>query len=562
MNERTAARASRVREQVGIITSRYWERLLAVDPLTATATGDERFDHLMPDPGPDGLAALISISEDALQASQQIEREHLDTEGRINLDILVTLARRFVNSVNLRVDHLEVVDPIYGPVNLLSDLATFQRADTPERLERYLERLARIPRYVEKITAVMREALDVGRVAPQLVVDRSIVQVRQILDQTVASSPSLSPVPKTNSPGREAVEDILRSAVLPAYETYLDALIEYRLHARKTVGLCYLPDGLRLYAALVEGSTTLPWDIDELHELGLLQLRCSQEERLEFVNRFGYADHGSMLKDHSASSGATLSPPEILALAEEQVRRGWRASIQFLGIKPSSECVVREVDSHRQSHTSLATYRYPSPDGSRPGALMVNTLAAQSRPIFTLAPVIFHEASPGHHFQASLEVERGQHEPFRTFGAMYTGFAFIEGWGVYSERLADEMGLYRDRYERLAMLNAQAWRAARLVVDTGIHAKGWSRDRALEMLADVGLPATEAAVEVDRYISRPAQALTYRVGQGEIESLRDSFHQAGFSDLDFHRKLLSFGSVPLATLRREFSRLSEIRTED
>jgi uncharacterized protein (DUF885 family) len=245
------------------------------------------------------------------------------------------------------------------------------------------------------------------------------------------------------------------------------------------------------------------------------------------------------------------SREEIVALARDQADRSWAAAPRYFGRLPDRNCEVRPIDAQREADQP-EHYISPSADGSRPGVYYVNTIDPTARPRHALATTTYHESNPGHHFQGALEVEAADRAAIRRFAADIVGMAFCEGWGLYSERLADEMGLYENEYERLGMLEMQAFRAARLVVDTGIHAFGWDRERAIDTLASSGIPGAVAVREVDRYVSIPGQALCYKLGQLEIERWRaDASRRPGFSLPEFHDRLLSLGSLPLPTLRRE-----------
>jgi uncharacterized protein (DUF885 family) len=227
----------------------------------------------------------------------------------------------------------------------------------------------------------------------------------------------------------------------------------------------------------------------------------------------------------------------------------------MFGRLPRANCEVRLVEAFREADMPFAFYNPPTQDGSRPGVYYVNGHALERKPRHHLATTTYHEASPGHHFQIALEQEFSERPPLRRFGGFLAGSAFTEGWGLYSERLADEMGLFLDQKERLGMLDMQGMRAARLVVDTGLHALGWSRDRAIATLEEAGVSRSDAEVETDRYVTMPGQALSYKIGQFEIERQRaDAAGRPGFSLPDFHDRLLSLGSLPLAALRRELAR--------
>ena len=212
------------------------------------------------------------------------------------------------------------------------------------------------------------------------------------------------------------------------------------------------------------------------------------------------------------------------------------------------------MEEFRERDMPPAFYYPPNADGSRPGIYYINLGDLEHRPLHMLAAISYHEANPGHHFQLSIEQEFAGRPALRRFGGILAGTAFAEGWGLYCERLAEEMGLYRDDYERLGMLGAQAWRAVRLIVDSGLHALGWDRTRAVELAMSAGLPRGTAEVEVDRYISWPGQALSYKVGQIELERLRAAATQRpGFSLTAFHDRILELGTLPLPALRRELS---------
>jgi uncharacterized protein (DUF885 family) len=243
-------------------------------------------------------------------------------------------------------------------------------------------------------------------------------------------------------------------------------------------------------------------------------------------------------------------------MAEEQVKRGWDASPRFFVRLPEDDCEVRAVEEFREADMPFAWYQPPSEDGSRIGIYYVNAYDLPGRPLHHLATTTYHEANPGHHFQITLEQEMQDRPRLRRFGGILAGSASVEGWGLYSERLADEMGLYEDDMERLGMLDGQAHRSARLVVDTGIHALGWSRDRSVAALEEAGVPHTDAVIETDRYITLPGQALSYKIGQLEIERWRREAAEregAEFSLKRFHDRLLALGSLPLAAMERELS---------
>ena len=537
------------------LIERYWEGLLATEPIIGTLIGDERFDHLLPDPGPEGRTARDRLHRGALAKLEAIPRDLPDEDARLGLDILEAIALRDLAALEHRTDRLWAVSHLWGPAGLIGELASLQRADTPERVERYVARLVGTPAFYDASIEVMREGVADGVTAPQIVVERAIAQTERVIDAGVEDSPALAPLGGSQDGSRAEVASAVEAHLLPALGRYLDALRAYLPSATQTLGLHALPGGDAMYAAQILSWTTLPLEATEVHELGLQDLAAIQEERREAASALGFADADAA--QAALLDEAFASPEELKAVAEDQVARCWAAAPSMFGRLPSTNCEVRLVEAFREADMPFAFYNPPTDDGSRPGVYYVNGHDLSGKPRHHLASTTYHEASPGHHFQIALEQEFRDRPPVRRFGGFLAGSAFIEGWGLYSERLADEMALFLDQKERLGMLDLQGMRAARLVVDTGLHALGWPRDRAIATLVEAGVSPSDAEVETDRYVTMPGQALSYKIGQFEIERQRAASAEregAGFSLKGFHDRLLSLGSLPLAALRRELER--------
>jgi uncharacterized protein (DUF885 family) len=536
------------------LVDRFWDELLEDEPLLGTVVGDERFDDRLPDPGEQGRARRERRSREALSELATLDRDALDETLRTTLDVMETVAAREIAEIGHRVDRLQVVSHLWGPGQLLAEIASYQRADTPERLERLMARLSATPDYYRAVGEVAREGARQGVTAPRIVVERTIAQVERLLEAPPEASPALAPVP-ADAAGRDRAIAVLRDVVAPALAGYLEVLRGYLPAATETIGLSALPDGEAIYAAEILGFTTLPLDPREVHELGLRDLQEIQEQRRRSAGILGFGSPEAAEAELAAGRLAG-SPDELVRLAEAQVAKGWEASSGYFGHLPSGNCEVRPVEAFRERDMPFAFYNPPSQDGTRRGVYYVNTYDLPHKPLHHLATTTYHEANPGHHLQTAIEQEMGERPALRRFGGTLAGAAFCEGWGLYSERLADEMGLFEDEAERLGMLDMQGMRAARLVVDTGIHALGWDRERSIAVLEDVGVPRVDAQIETDRYITMPGQALSYKIGQFEIERWRaDAQRAAGgaFSLSDFHDRLLSLGSLPLPALRRELA---------
>jgi uncharacterized protein (DUF885 family) len=533
------------------LADRYWEQMLELEPLVGTMVGDERFDDRLPDPSEAGRARNESIQRSALDELEQIDRGSLDVVLRTTLDLVESIAQRQLSDVEHRLDRLAVASHLWGPGQLLAELASMQRADTPERLERYVARLHAVPAYLSAIEETVEEGPRVGVTSPKVVAERAVHQVERLLEISPDDSPAISPVSEDPA-GAARVVEAVRDVVNPAYQKYLESLRGYLPHATDTIGLSSLPGGDAMYGAQILAWTTLPLRAQEVHDLGIERLARIQSEREEIASRLGFASAVEAIEAHAAAGGNTASSREaLLQLAREQVDRGWEAAPRFFGRIPSANCEVKLVEEFREADMPFAFYQSPTADGSRAGIYYVNAFDLPERPLHHLATTTYHEANPGHHFQLTIEQEIPDRPNIRRFGGIFAGSAFIEGWGLYSERLAHEMGLFLDDYERLGMLDAQAHRAARLVTDTGIHALGWSRDRSIAALEDAGVPHVDAVIEIDRYIALPGQALAYMIGMIEIERARDAATGGGASLQEFHDRLLGLGSLPLPALRRE-----------
>jgi len=532
------------------LAHRFWEGLLELEPWIGTYIGDERYDDKLPDPSEEGLAKKKDFFDKALADRSGVDGANLDVDLRTALDVLENGSRRELESIRWRMDRFAAVTHLFGPGNLLADLGSLQRADTPERVERYATRLSGIPKYLGAIAEVADGAVKAGQVAPGIVVDRAIGQIERLLSLDPEESPAMSPV--QGDEGRARVAKALREDVWPAYAGYLEALKRYRPAARDTIGLLALPDGDAMYATQILSYTTLPLEAKRVHEIGLEQLAKVQEERRQIAERLGFADPASAIADHTAGGENTATTrEEMLRVVEDQVRRSWDRAPDFFGRLPQQNCQVKKVEEFREDDMPGAFYQPGTADGSRLGVYFVNTGHLAARYLHQTATTSFHEANPGHHFQITIEMEFTDRLPLRRFGGFLVGDAFVEGWGLYSERLADEMGLFLDDYERLGMLEAQAFRACRLIVDTGIHALGWDRERAVLQMMEAGTSRPDAEIEVDRYISIPGQALAYMIGQLEIQRWRSDAAGRGTPLKEFHDRLMALGSLPLGVLERE-----------
>ena len=545
------------RSTVDALSERFWERTLELDPTIATFHGDERYADRLEDPSPAGRAKVRELMARTAAEASAIPVDGLSTEERITRDMLRVIGELRVEEDDQGLHQLRVVDQMGGPQQLLPQLTQFQPVDTPERLEAFIARLHAYPAFMAANADILREALGTGLTAPSIVTERTIAQIERMLEIPIEQAIVPSSVKGASDADRERIREIVRDVVYPADEAFLEVLSgKYRRASRQEPGIWSAPNGEAIYRTAIRSWTTLEMDPREIHQIGLDELETIEDERREIARAAGFGDdtagYRASLDADDANTPETKD--QLVQRAAEDLERAMAAAPRFFGRLPKAALDVRPVEEYKERDAPFAYYYPPAADGSRGGIYYANGYDLPSRKFTKLASTTYHEAAPGHHFQIALEMENERLNTFRRLGARAVGGAYVEGWGLYSERLADEMGLYRSEGEQFGMLDAQAWRAARLVVDTGLHALRWERQRSIDFLRDAGLSETDAVIETDRYICWPGQALTYKLGQRQIEKLRRELSErdgALFDLREFHDQVLGHGSLPLTTLARE-----------
>ena len=545
------------RSAVEALSERFWEGILELDPVTATFYGDERYADRLEDPSPAGRAKVREHMARTAAEAAAIPTDGLDTEERITRDMLQVIGELRVEEDDQGLHQLRVVDQMNGPQQLMPQLTQFQPVDTPERLEAFIARLRAYPAFMAANADILREALGTGLTAPSIVTERTIAQIERMLAIPIDEAIIPSSVQGASDADRDRIRDIVRDVVYPADAAFLETLRgEYRHASREEPGIWSAPNGDAIYRTAIRSWTTLDMDPSEIHQIGLDELETIEAERREIARAAGFGDDTAGYRASLDADDANTphTKQELVDRATEDIERAMAAAPTYFGTLPRAGLDVRPVEEYKEKDAPFAYYYPPAADGSRDGIYYANGYDLPSRKYTKLASTTYHEAAPGHHFQIALEMENPRLNTFRWLGSRIVGGAYVEGWGLYSERLADEMGLYRSEGERFGMLDAQAWRAARLVVDTGLHALRWERQRSIDFLRDAGLSETDAVIETDRYICWPGQALTYKLGQREIEKLRREISErdgARFDLREFHDQVLGHGSLPLATLARE-----------
>jgi len=458
-----------------------------------------------------------------------------------------------LEALRLRLDEI-AVDQMDGPQVWLPELLNWHPTDTQEHVDQLIARYRAFPRLLDQYLDNLGDGIRDGRTSPSIAVERVVAQLEALLATPVEDSP-LSGRGRLQSPELgKSLPQVVSESVIPAYRRLLAFLKDYP--ARQEPGIWSVTDGAEIYALLARQHTTTELTPQELHAIGREELEHIHDEMRAIMRDLGDGD--SSIREFTETltrdpNNLPTSREEILQASERLLEQAQAALPRAFGKLPRIACVVKPVEEFRERDAPAAYYFQPAADGSRPGTFYVNTFEPSARPRHTLPALAFHEGVPGHHLQIALGQEARGLPAFRRLSAGWLANAFVEGWALYTERLADELGLYPDQRARFGMLGYQAWRACRLVVDTGIHDQRWSRQKAIDFFFDnVGLTERETVNEVDRYIVWPGQALAYKVGQREIERARwDLQRQQGerFDLRVFHDALLGHAAVPLSTLR-------------
>ena len=545
--------------RIDAIANALWDRILALQPtaMTVYAPGNTEFDARLDDVSAAGRAAVLDVLQAAAAECDTVPEAEVGLEDRITRDIIHTVADLTAQGEALGYHHFRAIDHMEGPQATLGQLAVFQPSGTPEGLEAWLARLNAYATYMAQHIEVAREALAAGHTPARIVVEKAIglmeAQLATPLEQSVLVT--MSKVP--SEADRERIAAVVRDVVRPADERYLAMLRDEALPvSRELPGLCSARDGEEMYRFAIRQWTSLDIAPADVHQVGLDELAAIDEERRAIARAEGFGDDVAAYRAALAADAANqpASKEALVARATEDIERALAIAPTVFGRLPRAGNIVQPVEEYREKVMAFAFYYPPALDGSRPGIYYVNSYDLPSRLYSKLASTTYHEATPGHHFQIALEMEHPNLNSFRRLGARMVGGAYVEGWGLYSERLADELGLYRNAGERLGMLDAQAWRASRLIVDSGMHGLGWTRQQSIDWLLATGLSATDAQIETDRYIAWPGQALTYMLGMREIRRLRRELEARDGDRFDlraFHDAVIGHGSLPLATLARE-----------
>ncbi|TMQ52270.1 MAG: DUF885 domain-containing protein [Candidatus Eisenbacteria bacterium] len=542
----------------------YWEGQLKAHPTMATSIGDRRYDDRLEDNTPAGIAAEERRLQWVLGRARPIDEKRLDPADRLTRSALIEDVQDQLAVASCHFEDWRV-DPLDGPqvdfMNLpdITTIATFKDA------QNYVARCKAMGRYMDVEIANLRSGLKKGRTVSVQPLSKALDELQALNGKPVEEWPLAQPLEKLHKDWtasqrewfRKELISTERVVVKPAMKRYQDFLrTEIAPHARPQdrAGLVALQGGADSYRKLIRVETSLDRSPEDLHRLGLAEVARIRKELSALGKKvLGTGDVARIQKKLRSDPAMHFkNAAEVEAKARQALARARAAIPRYFGLLPKAGCEVKVMGMHEAPNSTIAYYRNPAADGSRPGYYMINTYQPTTRPRYEAEALAFHESIPGHHLQIAIAQELTGVPEFRKHQGVT---AFVEGWGLYSERLADEMGLYSGDLDQIGMLSYDAWRACRLVVDTGIHSMGWSRKQAIDYMVDnTVLAENNIANEVDRYITWPAQALAYKCGQLEILRLREEAKQKlgrRFDIKKFHDAVLENGAVALPLLREQ-----------
>lgn len=538
-----------------------WQKELAADPQMANYLGDNRYNDRWTDMSAAAITRRHQHDLDTLAALQTIPRAALGSADRLNYDLFEREYKQRLAVWRFK-PHLYAINH-QGGIQTLSEITELLQFGSVRDYENWIARLRAVGPLIDQHIALLDEAVREKRTQPRAIMQRIPLQLALQNVARPEDSPFFAPFLRfpdsidaaTRARLAAAGRDAIEKSVLPAYARFTKAFQDRYLPAtRDSVGIFDTPDGRDFYRERIAYHTTSDkLSADEIHEIGLAEVARIRAEMLAIKDRVGFK--GSLREFfvflRTDPQFYYKTPQELFEGYRDITRRIDPNLPRVFSTLPKTPYGVRPIPATSAPNTTTAYYQGPATDGSRPGYYYVNLFRPEVRPKYEMEVLTAHESVPGHHLQIALAMEQADKPQFRR-NAGYT--AYVEGWGLYSESLGEELGLYRDPYSKFGQLTYDMWRAVRLVVDTGMHAKGWSRQQAIDFFLE-NAAKTEADIinEIDRYISWPGQALAYKIGQLRISSLRREAQTSlgeRFDLREFHAAVLSSGAVPLDVMEQ------------
>jgi uncharacterized protein (DUF885 family) len=552
------------RAQLNKLLADDWEYRLRSNPETATHAGDSRYNDILADYSLRAIEATLAHDKETLGRIEAIDTSGFPEQEKLNRELMVRSLRESIERFKFKSWEMPVsqFDGIHqGLAGMVSDTPFNSVKD----YENYLARLHQIPRVFDQVTANMQQGMKDHLMQPKYLLEKVAAQAQTIADDSVEASPFTQPVLKFPEAIPEADQARLRTAILAAVKNEVALAYakfatfvrnEYAPKGRTELGIWALPDGDARYRFAVRSMTTTDLTAEQIHQIGQTNVIEIENEMLKIARGQGYSDLKSFNQYiRTERSLYATSAKQLMNLYQHYTDQMYEKLPQLFGRLPKNKLVVVPMEAYRQPDAVPADYSIGAGDNSRPGRINVNEYEPQERLLLNVEAIAYHEGIPGHHLQFSIAQELPDLLPFRKYGVYYNSYA--EGWAFYSERLGKDVGFYQDPYSDYGRLEDEMWRAVRLVVDTGVHYKHWTREKMVEFFHQhTAMDEPNIQTEVDRYIAWPAQALSYKIGQMKILELRQQAKNAlgeKFDIRSFHDAVLDTGALPLDVLEQKIN---------
>ena len=562
-------RAQAESQRLNAIFDDYFEEYLKQNPLLATSIGDPRYnDRFVVSISPQAIAAEEKLQRDYLARVQTVDRSVLTGQDLLSYDVFKTARERAIEGFRFP-DELLPMNQFYSTPNSFAQLGSgngMQPFKTVQDYDNFLQRIDGFAAWTDQAIVNMREGTKRGYTLPKILAERTLPQLQAHIVPKAEDSLYWGPI--TNMPAdfppadRERLAQAYRAAietkVVPSYRKLHGFMRdEYVPKARLSHGMEGLPDGKAWYAYNVKRITTTDYTPEQIHQIGLDEVKRIHGEMAGVMKQVGFKGTlDEFFKFLNTDPQFFFDRREDLIAGYDVLRKRVNPQLpKLFEILPKADYEVRAVEPFREKSAAGGQYQAATEDGSRPGIFYANAYDLSARPKWAMEALSLHEANPGHHFQISIQREQQGLPKFRRFGG-YT--AYSEGWGLYAESLGPELGMYTDPYQYFGRLEGELWRAIRLVVDTGLHSKGWTREQVLAYM-DENSSAAEArrVAEAERYMAIPGQATAYKIGQLKISELRARAEKAlgpKFDVRKFHTAVLIDGALPLDVLEAKVDR--------
>ena len=552
------------RAQLNAVLQEEWEYRLRTNPELASHTGDNRYNDKVSDFSPEFFAADLQHDQQMLARIDAIDTTGFPDQEKLNKVLMLRGLREQIESTQFKEWEMPVTQ-FGGPHMEYVSLASNTSFHSVKDYEDYLSRLHQLPHLFDQVTMDMRLGLRDHLMPPRYLLEKVVAQAQRISDDSPEASPFSQPVHKFPESISEADQKRLRAAVFAAVKNEVSPTYgkfaafvrtEYAPRGRTDLGVWALPEGDARYQFAVRTMTTTNLSPEEIHQLGLKQVTEIEGQMLKIARQQGFDDLKSF-NEHIRKDVHlhATSGQQLLDLYQHYADQMYGKLPQLFGKLPKNKLAVVPMESYRSPDAVPADYSPGAGDNSLPGRINVNEYNPQARLLLNVEAIAYHEGVPGHHLQFSVAHELTDLPAFRKFGIDYD--AYSEGWAFYSERLGKEIGFYQDPYSDYGRLGNEMWRSVRLVVDTGVHYKRWSREQMVDFFRQhTAMDDQNIQTEVDRYIAWPAQALSYKLGQMKILELRERARRELGGQFDiraFHDAVLDQGVLPLDVLEEKIS---------